>query len=136
MAKIIANLTGDELELITSLDNVVMPRIYETIENGRSLDVTNYTPKYIKGGHLIIKKDGEANYAPMPVSEDGKGYASLPSGYSYAGFQIGTIPTDRPQGAIMIKGSYVTQAAPYPIDTLLSDVKTALPFIYFKTKED
>lgn len=136
MAKTIADLTHKQEKVVTGNDNVVMPVVYETIENGRSLDVSDFTGSHIFGGHLIIKKTGEALYKPMPLNEGGTAYGELPEGYNYAGFQYGTITKEAPLGAISARCIYVTDSAPYPIDTLLVAVKAVLPLITFKTKED
>ncbi len=136
MAKGIVDMTRKTEQINTTLDNVVMPLVLETIENGRSLDVTDFTGTHIKGGHLVIKKDGEAFYKPMPIKADGTGYDSLPAGYSYNSFQYGTVKKDRAFGSLMIRGTLVTEASPYPLDDILEDLKKELPLITFKTKED
>lgn len=33
-----------------------MPVVFETIENGRILDISDFKGEYIYGGHVIIKK--------------------------------------------------------------------------------
>lgn len=136
MSKPVVNLVNEREEIITSLDNVVMPVVLETIENGRTLDVSDYTGTHIKGGHVIIKKTDEALYKPMPLNANKDGYGTLPSGYQYAGFQYGTVTKERPFGAIMIRGTVVTEASPYPLTTILSAVRTALPLVHFKTDKD
>lgn len=136
MAKTVADLTHKREKIITGKDNVVMPVVYETVENGRTLDVSDFTGTHIFGGHLVIKKTGEPLYKPMPITADGKGYAALPEGFKYAGAQYGTITKEAPLGAISPRCIYVTEAAPYPVDAILADLKAALPLITFKTKED
>lgn len=136
MSKPVVNLVNKKEEIITSLDNVVMPVVLETIENGRTLDVSDFKGTHINGGHIIIKKKGEAIYKPMPIKEDKSGYEALPDGYSYVGFQNGTVTKERAYGAIMIRGTVVTEASPYPLDAILDAVRAALPLIHFKTKED
>lgn len=136
MAKVVADLTHKQEQIITGKDNVVMPVVFETIENGRSLDVSDFKGEYIFGGHVIIKKDGEALYKPMPIKADGSGYEAKPAGFSVVGYQYGTLLKERPLGSIMIRGTYVTEAAPYPVDAILADLKEATPLVHFKTKED
>lgn len=136
MAKAVVDMTRKTEQIDTTLDNVVMPVVIDTIANGRSLDVSDFTGTHIKGGHLIIKKDGEAFYKPMPIKADGTGYDALPAGYSYNSFQYGTVRKDRAFGALMVRGVLVTEASPYPLDDILADLKEALPLVTFKTKED
>lgn len=136
MAKAVVNMTRRKEQVGTTLDNVVMPVVLDTVENGRSLDVSDFTGTHIKGGHLIIKKNGEALYKPMPIKADGTGYDTLPADYSYNSFQYGTVTKERAFGALMIRGVLVTEASPYPLDDILADLKEALPLVTFKTKED
>ena len=134
MSKAVVDLTNQGVHIDTSLDNVVMPKVLTTIPNGRTLDVSDFKESVIKGGHLLIKKSGEALYKPMPV--EGEKYAALPEGFEYAGFQYGSVLKTRPFGAISKNCQYVTEAAPYALDTVLEDVKKALPKVEFITKED
>ena len=134
MAKAVVNFTDESVQIDTSLDNVVMPQVMTTLPNGRSLDVSGYSEKQIKGGHLIIKKSGEPSYKPMPVSD--KKYTALPEGYVYAGFQYGSVLASKAQGAISRNCVYNAEAAPYPVGDILEDVKKALPKVEFLTKED
>ena len=60
MAKAVVNFTDESVQIDTSLDNVVMPQVMTTLPNGRALDVSGYSEKQIKGGHLIIKKEGDS----------------------------------------------------------------------------
>ncbi len=58
-------------------------------------------------------------------------YASLPEGASYAGVLIASIPVSRPLAGIMVRGTVNVNATPFPMTTILSAVKTALPLIVF-----
>lgn len=136
MAKVVTDLTHKRSEIITGKDNVVMPEVYETIENGRSLDVSDFKGSHVYGGHIIIKKEGAPLYKPMPVSADGKKYEALPEGFKYAGAQYGTVTKQAALGAIATRCVYEVEAAPYEMDDILADIKAALPLITFNTKED
>lgn len=59
-------------------------------------------------------------------------YAALPGGHTYAGILIATIPTAKPFAGIMVRGTVNPAAAPYPMTSILSAVKTALPLIDFR----
>jgi hypothetical protein len=45
---------------------------------------------------------------------------------------IASIPTAKPFAGIMVRGTVNPAAAPYPMDTILADVKTDLPLIDFR----
>lgn len=134
MAKAVIDLTNQEVQVDTSLDNVVMPKVLTTLPNGRTLDASDFKESVIKGGHLIVKKTGEALYKPMPV--EGGEYSTLPEGFEYAGFQYGSVLKTRPFGAISKNCQYVVEASPCELDAVLEDVKKALPKVEFITKED
>jgi hypothetical protein len=59
-------------------------------------------------------------------------YAELPSGHTYAGILIASILTKKPFVGILVHGTVNPAAAPYPMDSILSAVKTALHFIDFR----
>ncbi len=58
-------------------------------------------------------------------------YASLPADHTYAGILIASIPADKPFAGIMLRGTVNVNATPFPMATILSAVKTALPLIVF-----
>lgn len=58
-------------------------------------------------------------------------YASLPTDHTYAGVLIASIPTNRAFAGIMVRGTVNINASPYPLESILSAVKTALPLIVF-----
>lgn len=61
----------------------------QSIRGGRALDVTGFSPAVINAGHVIIKKDGEDVYKPMPVKGtgaiEGLGTHAAGSGYTNNG---------------------------------------------------
>lgn len=66
------------------------------------------------------------------VDDTPTGYDSLPASHSYAGILIATIPTDKAFAAILVRGGVNPAAAPFPMTSILSAVKTALPLIDFR----
>lgn len=211
------NLNNPQEEIITGNDNIVIIDNFQSIRGGRTLDVTEFTPKIINAGHIIIK-DSEGEYKPMPITGDGKvaklgtltpgtgytegtytkvalsggtgsgakatikvgddgkvssvtittdgkgyvvgdelttantnlggagsgfkvkvkevttekdEYASLPADHTYAGVLIASIPTNKAFAGIMIRGTVNINASPYPLESILSAVKAALPLIVF-----
>ena len=131
-----ANLANESQEIITGNDNIVIVDVFQTIRGGRTLDVTGFTPEVIKAGHVIIKQTSNGEYKPMPVdlTTDPKNpaYAALPAGHTYAGILIQSLLTKRPMAGILVRGTVNPAAAPYPMNTILSAVKTALPLIDFR----
>ena len=137
----IGNLTNPSKEIITSNDNIVIKKYIDGYEGGRTLDTTGYTPAVIKAGHLVIVDTATKKiFKPMPITEEVVEtvptgniiYAALPGGYKYAGIVAATKTTDRPFVGILTQGTVNPAAAPYPMDTILSAVKTALPLIEFR----
>lgn len=131
----VANLVNPTREVVSGNDNIVIVDVFQTIRGGRTLDVTGYTPDVIKAGHVIIMETATKEYKPMPVKDDGSGnmiYDSLPAGHTYAGIEINTILTVRPMAGILVRGTVNPKAAPYPMDSILTAVKAALPLIDFR----
>lgn len=124
------NLNNEAQQIITGKDNIVIVDNFQSVRGGRTLDVTGFTPKIINAGHIIIK-DSEGEYKPMPVNAEGTAYAALPEDHTYAGVLIASIPTNKAFAGIMIRGTVNINASPYPLESILSAVKTALPLIVF-----
>jgi len=83
-----ANLINDQEQIITGKDSVVIVDNLQSIRGGRTLDVTGFSPAVINAGHVIIKKDGEDVYKPMPVKSAGiesLGAHAAGSGYTNDG---------------------------------------------------
>jgi hypothetical protein len=128
----VANLVNTAEEIITGNDNIVIVDNFQSIRGGRTLDVTGFAPEVIKAGHVIIKETATGEYKPMPVNAGGTAYGTLPASHTYAGIQINTVRTKRPMAGILVRGTVNYKAAPYPMDTILAAVKTALPLIDFR----
>ncbi|MCL1932761.1 MAG: hypothetical protein FWF53_02965 [Candidatus Azobacteroides sp.] len=127
-----ANLVNESKEIITGNDNVVISDVFQSVRGGRTLDVTGFTPDVIQAGHVIILETATKEYKPMPVNPEETAYEELPAGHTYAGILIQSVLTKRPMAGILVRGTVNPAAAPYPMDTILSDVKTALPLIDFR----
>lgn len=84
-----ANLINEQEQIITGKDSVVIVDNLQSIRGGRTLDVTGFSPAVINAGHVIIKKDGEDVYKPMPVKGtgaiEGLGTHAAGSGYTNNG---------------------------------------------------
>ena len=123
---VVASLNDEKKSFDTGNDTIVVPRVFETVVGGRTLDVTGYTPEVIKAGSVVIKEDATGNHKPMPVS--GTAYAALPAGHTIVGIVISTVDTKKPFVGICVRGSVNEVASPYPVTTA---IKTALPLIRF-----
>lgn len=113
------------------LDTVVIRNYIAGIIGGKALDTTDYTPDYIKAGHVVIRDTKTDTYKPMPVNSDGAAYSTLPSDHEYAGFVVSTVKTDEPLAGIMYAGEINDEAVPYPITDIATAIKAALPQISF-----
>ena len=126
----LTNLANQPMEVLTGNDSIVVTNVLETIRAGRSLDVTEFTPDVIPGGHVIIKDTVSGEYKPMPVTSTGE-YDDLPTDHVYAGIQIGSVLKTRPFGAILIRGGVNPKASVYDSTPILDDLKEALTLITF-----
>lgn len=111
------------------LDPVVIRHYVAGIKGGKVLDVTGYTEKYIKAGHIIICDTNTETYKPMPVAEGA--YASLPENCKYVGVAVSSVATDEPFVAIMHTGEVNDVASPYAIDTIKTAFLAQVPTIVF-----
>jgi hypothetical protein len=59
-------------------------------------------------------------------------YDALPSGHTYAGINISTIPVTKPFAGILVRGTVNPTPMKYDITSILSAVKTALPGVDFR----
>lgn len=127
------NLNDTNRQIILENDSIVIRKVLETLPGGKTLDTTGFTPTVIKSGHVLIKETATGNYKPMPLNGGATAYSTLPSGHTYAGILINSIPTSRPFAGIMLRGSVNSHNAVTPFDmaTILSAVQTALPLILF-----
>lgn len=112
-----------------SMGNEVIRSYIDTVKGGATLDTTGYTPDTIKAGHVIIKvtDNGKDIYKPMPLS--GEAYDSLPANHVYVGINIHDIPTDEPFAAVLTIGEVNDKLVPYPMDSIMSAFKSAVPTI-------
>lgn len=141
------DLSAKKEQIVFGDDSVVIPKYISGIEGGRTLDMTGYTDKVLKAGHVIIT-DGKGTYKPMPVTPETTtgegesavttpaGYGTLPTGYSYAGVLYRSILTADPAASIMTWGKVNSEAVPYPMTTILAAFKTACPHIEFVKDEE
>ena len=129
-----ANLSNEREQIVFGDDSIVIQKYISGIKGGRTLDVTGFTDKVIKAGHVIIRKDSDGIYKPMPVANDA--YTALPEGYSYAGVLYRSIRTAKPFASIMTWGEVNDVAKPYDMTAILAAFKTDCPHIDFIKDEE
>jgi hypothetical protein len=87
---------------------------------------------YQAGDILTAIITGGTGFSVPVATISGAAYQALPAGHAYAGILIASVLTKRPFAGIMVRGTVNTAAAPYPMDSILTAVKTALPLIDFR----
>lgn len=125
---VVASLNDEKKSFDSGNDTIVVPRVFETVIGGRTLDTTGYTQETVRAGQVVIKEDASGDHKPMPLNAEGTSYAALPSGHSVVGVVISTVDTKKPFVGICVRGSVNEEASPYPVTTA---IKTALPLIRF-----
>lgn len=126
-----ANLNNDTVIIDTSRDTVIIVDNFQSVRGGRTLDVTNYTPKTINAGHIIIKDTATGNiYKPMPVNADATSYEALPAGYEYAHILINSLLTAKPFAGLLVRGT-VNHKACY-IEPTTEAMEALKPLIDFR----
>lgn len=127
MAQTPVDLQGT-FEQFPSFGGKCIIKVFSTVTNGRTLDVTGFTPTIIKEGHPIIK-DANGLYKPLPVDATGKKFETAPEGSTYVGLLISNIETTKPFAGIMNAGLANFQAMPYSPEDILTELKTNLTAI-------
>lgn len=125
---VVGSLNNENKSFETGNDTIVVPRVFETVIGGRTLDTTGYTPEVIKAGSVVIKEDATGDHKPMPLNGDADAYAALPAGHSIVGVVISSVDTKKPFVGISVRGSVNEEASPYPVTAA---IKEALPLIRF-----
>lgn len=129
-----ANLNNEREQIIFGDDSIVIQKYISGIKGGRTLDVTGFSEKVIKAGHIIIRKDSDGTYKPMPVTNDA--YAALPEGHSYAGVLYRSIRTAKPFASIMTWGEVNDVAKSYDMAFRSGCIQGSLPHIDFIKDEE
>jgi hypothetical protein len=111
-------------------DPIVIRKYIAGYQQGKVLDVTDFTEEYIRKGHVIIYNPTTEVYKPMPVAS-GK-YSTLPSGYEYVGVACATKSKKEPFVAIMYSGEVNDVASPFDVEPIKAALKTAVPTLVFK----
>ena len=124
------NLDNASLEVITGNDNIVVVDVSIPVYS-KALNVEEYAPSVIPGGHLLIREEGSTDIKPMPVKANLSGYDELPEDHEYVGFQNGSILKAKPCGAVIVMGVINPKASVFDLTAILDDVKAALPHIVF-----
>lgn len=127
----IIDLTSTGSPVGDGFDSVVIVDNFKSKRGGASLDTTGFPKPYIRAGHVIIKQTSNGELKPMPLNEDGDGYAALPAGHTYYGILVNTVRTDKAHNAgIMFEGTVNPkvinpEAGYYDISGILSAVQSA-----------
>lgn len=116
----------------TGNDSIVIVDNFQSVRGGRSLDVAGFAPTVIQAGHVIIKETATGNLKPMPVNTGQTAYVALPADHTYAHILIASIKAKKAMAGLLVRGTVNPAACPFPMASILADVKTALPLIDFR----
>lgn len=128
------NLVGEKQQIVFGKDSIVIRKYGNSLAGGRVLDVTNFAPKAIEAGHIIIKSQ-DGVYKPMPLNDGGTAYAALPDNHTYVGVLYRSISTAKPAASILTVGVVNEKALPFAISSIKSAFVTACPHIVFESDE-
>lgn len=118
---VVGSLNNQKQGFDSGNDTIVVPRVFETVIGGRTLDTTGYAPEIIKAGSVVIKEDSSGDHKPMPVNTAGDAYEALPAGHSFVGVVISTVETKKPFVGICVRGTVNEVASPYPPTTAIKN---------------
>ena len=85
------NLNNTGESILTGNDSIVIVDNLQSIRGGRSLDTTDFAPKTIKAGHVIINETATDEYKPMPATDElADGVATVDTLVAGTGYTNGT----------------------------------------------
>lgn len=113
-------------------DPIVIRKCVACIQGGKVLDVSGFKGEYIRAGHVIIRDTAKDVYKPMPLNEGGDAYDTLPGSHEYVGVCVSTKSVKEPFVSIMHSGVVNDVAGPYPLDTIKTALKAAVPTLVFE----
>ncbi|MDR1652238.1 MAG: hypothetical protein LBS01_01050 [Prevotellaceae bacterium] len=87
---------------------------------------------YNAGDTLTASIPGGSGFSVQVSTVASSAYVALPENHVYAGILIASILTKKPFAGILVRGTVNLAAAPYPMTSILSAVKAALPLIDFR----
>jgi hypothetical protein len=138
-----ANLNGAATPILTGKESIVIVDNFQSKRGGTTLDVSafktaNPNVLYLHAGHPLIIETATGNIKPMPIAvadtqpDAGGAVSTLPTGHTYYGILINTVPVALPFAGVLLRGTVNPNATPYVISSILSALKTALPLIDFR----
>jgi hypothetical protein len=97
-----------------------------------AVEIVNGGSGYQAGDTLMATITGGSEFSVPVATTAAAAYTALPSGHTYVGILIQSLLKKRPMAGILVRGTVNPAAAPYPMDTILTAAKTALPLIDFR----
>lgn len=127
----IAEITQEGDVYSDGMDSVVIRHKGACLIGGRTLDMSGFTNKCVKAGHIVISETATGTFKPLGV-KDGA-YEAIQDGHIYEGVVLATKPSDKPFVSVMYSGEVNDEASPYPVsDAIKTALKEALPGLSFK----
>lgn len=111
-------------------EGVVLIDNFQSIRGGRTLDVSNWTPKYIPEGHILLENTNTKEVVPNPIDGAGK-LVVLPEDHAYYGVVVATVDKALAFAGVCVRGTLNYKAANYDMTDVITEVKSNLPLIYF-----
>ena len=124
-----ASLNRDSYLIDDGNDSKVIIRNLAAIPGGVTLDMTGWTPDYVRAGHIIKHNTSTGVYSPLGITgSENDTYASLEANEEYAGVLITSVLKSKPFAPVMVIGAVNAAASPYAVT---STIKSGLPRIEF-----
>lgn len=109
----------------TTLDNVIIVKVHDTLPGGRTLDVTGFPDAEIRAGHVIFRHNDTGEYVPQPVDGSIPKDGDATTDAACIGVLTVSIAAASPEAAIMTRGVVNENAGlAYPINAATKAVLT------------
>lgn len=119
-----ANLNVSEVQIVDSLDGIVVINALSEIPGGRTLDVSGWTDSVVKAGNVIVRDTENDVYKPLGISAGA--YTTIAAKHEYVGVLKFAVAVNDPRAAIVLQGVVNEAASPAPVTDA---IKAALPGI-------
>lgn len=128
-----ANLNVSEVQIVDSLDGIVVIDALSEIPGGRTLDVSGWSGSVVKAGNIIVRDPATDTYKPLGIT--GTAYAAIAAKHEYVGVLKFAVSVNDPRAAIVLQGTVNEAASPAPVTAAIKAALPGLKWLYGKAAE-
>lgn len=125
------DLMNQKQSVDTSLDNVIIVKIHDTVPGGRTLDTSGIADAVLRAGHPVFRHNDTGEYVPMPLDGSIPLDGDATTEAEAVGLLVNSIATDKPEAAIMTRGVADEAQMAYAIsDAIKTKLTDRISFLF------